>query len=110
MPAPGLCVIYRFRLKSGAEDEFVEAWSAVTRGLRDQRGGLGSRLHRGPDGIWYAYAQWPSAEARRAAFEQGPVDPEARASMREAIAEELPEITLDPIADLLVAVRDESTP
>lgn len=98
----GLCVIYRFRIKPGAEDDFVRAWSAITRGLRDSRGGLGSRLHTGPDGLWYAYAQWPSADARRAAFAQGSVDPEASATMRDAIEEQLPEIVLDPVVDLLI--------
>lgn len=101
-PAPGLCVIYRFRLKPGAEQRFIEAWSAVTIGLRDERGGLGSRLHRGPEGIWYAYAQWPSAEARREAFAGAPVSPDASAMMRDAIEEQLPEIVLDPVVDLLV--------
>ena len=102
VPTPGLCVIYRFRLKPGAEQQFVDGWSAVTRGLVQHRGGLGSRLHGGPDGIWYAYAQWPSADARREAFEQPAVDPDARDRMREAIDEELPEIVLDPVVDLLV--------
>ncbi|MEL6496984.1 MAG: antibiotic biosynthesis monooxygenase family protein [Planctomycetota bacterium] len=99
---PGLCVIYRFRLKPGAEQQFVDGWKAVTLGLRDQRGGLGSRLHRGPDGIWYAYAQWPSAEARQRAFAGDPVDADASQSMRDAIEEHLPEIVLDPVVDLLV--------
>ena len=106
MSAPGHCVVYRFRVKEGREDEFVRAWTDVTIKLRDQRGGLGSRLHRGPDGIWYAYAQWPSAEARSKAFEGPPVDAEASARMRELTEDSFPEIVLEPVADYLVHTRD----
>jgi len=102
MASPGLCVLYRFRLKSGKESQFIEAWAAITRQLRDQRGGLGSRLHQGPEGVWYAYAQWPSAEARNAAFDGPPVDAEASSRMNEAIEERFPEIVLEPVEDLLI--------
>ena len=67
---------------------------------------MGSRLHRGPEGVWYAYAQWPSAEARTSAFSSGPVDAEAEQRMQEAIAERLPEIILEPVANYLLAVQD----
>jgi len=67
-----------------------------------RRGGLGSRLHKGPEGIWYAYAQWPSAEAREAAFAGGSLDAEAGLRMREAIAESFGEIALEPVSDLLL--------
>ena len=66
------------------------------------QGSLGSRLHRGPDGIWYSYAQWPSAEARDRAFSLGPVDPEARKQMAEHIAEELPALILESVSDFMV--------
>jgi Antibiotic biosynthesis monooxygenase len=94
-------VLYRFRLAPDREQEFIDGWSHVTRELRDHRGGLGSRLHRGPDGIWYAYAQWPSAEVRRIAFEV-PIAPDSRATMTAAIIERLPEIVLEPVADYLI--------
>lgn len=98
---PGFAVIYRWRLKAGMEAQFVEAWSHITRLLREQRGSLGSRLHRGPDGIWVGYAQWPTAAMRSAAFAT-PVDAVAAARMRDAIAESLEEIPLSPVADFLV--------
>jgi hypothetical protein len=99
--APGLVVMYRWRLHPGMEASFVESWSRVTELLRKRAGSLGSRLHRGDDGIWYGYAQWPSAEARERAFSQT-LDPAASAQMRTAIAESLPEILLEPVADYLV--------
>ena len=67
-----------------------------------QHGSLGSRLHRGDDGLWYSYAQWPSASAREAAFAQGPVDIEATDLMRACIAENFDELVLAAVADFMV--------
>ena len=70
--------------------------------LHDKHGSLGARLHRGPDGIWYSYAQWPTAEARSRAFSQSPVDPEASALQHTCVAEYFPEIILEPVSDFMV--------
>ncbi len=99
--AQGFVVLYRWRLHPGSEPSFVRAWSRVSEKLRSERGSLGSRLHQGSDGLWYSYAQWPSAQARTDAFALGPVDPEAGAQMEQAIAERYPEIVLEPVADFL---------
>ena len=100
---PGFAVLYRWRLHPGSEDTFVKAWTRISELLLSERGSLGSRLHRcAADGIWYSYAQWPSAEARKRAFEAGSVDPQASQAMRAAIAEEWPELALETVADLLV--------
>jgi len=80
----------------------VRAWTRVSELLLSDRGSLGSRLHRGPDGLWYGYAQWPSAEAREQAFTLKPVEPEAGRQMAEAIAEGFPEIVLESVSDLMV--------
>jgi hypothetical protein len=98
----GLIVMYRWRLKPGCEQGFVDAWSEVTQELLSH-GSRGSRLHRGSDGIWYAYAQWPSAKARRRAFDAPPANADARVRMQEAVAEHLPEVTLEVKADFLVS-------
>ena len=99
---PGFVVMYRWRLREGSEGAFTEAWSRISERLLTVGGSLGSRLHRGPDGWWYSYAQWPSAEAREEAFARGSLDPEASCQMREAIAESLPELVLEPVADFMV--------
>jgi heme-degrading monooxygenase HmoA len=99
---PGFVVLYRWRLHEGAEESFASAWSVVSERLLRERGSLGSRLHRGPDGVWYSYAQWPSAQAREQAFALDSVDPEAARRMAEAIAESLPEIILESVADFMV--------
>ena len=72
--------------------------------MSKNRGGLGSRLHRGEDGLFYAYAQWKSAEAREKAFENVPEMPE-REKMREAIVESLPEIRLESLSPIYCKFR-----
>jgi len=99
---PGFAVLYRWRLREGAQESFERAWSRVSELLLTERGSLGSRLHRGPDGLWYSYAQWPSAEARDRAFALGPIEPQAMRQMSEAIAESLPEIILESVSDFMV--------
>lgn len=101
-PAPGFAVIYRWRIHVDREGDFVAAWSRITGLLKSERGSLGARLHRGRDGIWYSYAQWPTEAARADAFSLGPVDEAAQAVMKDAIAESFPEILLEPVVDHLI--------
>ena len=96
--APAL-FLYRWRLRPGAENAFVAAWTDATRELL-RAGSLGSRLHRGDDGLWYGYAQWPDADRRDAAF-AALGSASAAARMRDCIAETLPSVTLTPVADFL---------
>jgi heme-degrading monooxygenase HmoA len=95
--------LYRWRIHAGKEDQFVDAWSQVSSLLLRDRGSLGSRLHKCSDGLWYSYAQWPSEQAREAAFALAPIDPAAGARMRDAIAESLPELVLESISDFMIA-------
>ena len=100
---PGFAVLYRWRLHPGSEDSFVSAWTTISQILAS-RGSFGSRLHRGPDGIWYSYAQWPDDATRREAFAQASGDLSASLAMKAAIAESLPEIALESVVDLLLPV------
>lgn len=104
-PGPAFCAIYRWRLHPGSEETFVQAWSRITQLLLTERGSLGSRLHRGPDNIWYSYTQWPTAEAKADGLARKSVDPEAWQQLRESIAESLPELILEPILDFLAPLR-----
>ncbi len=94
--------LYRWRIKPGLEEQFVESWSAITSYYLKQPGSLGSRLHRGIDGIWYAYAQWQSREQRDAAFQKIP-DMPARDKLKDSIEEFLGETELEISADFLIA-------
>jgi hypothetical protein len=60
--------LYRWKIKPELEQQFIESWSEITAFYRENAGSLGSRLHHGSDGLWYGYAQWPSAEKREAAL------------------------------------------
>lgn len=91
-------VIYRWRLRPGAEQQFVDGWQRVTRAIHESCGSYGSRLHDAGDGTWVAYARWPDA-ATRDACDHG--DAEGKRLMRDAVAERFPELTLHVVSDLL---------
>lgn len=91
-------VLYRWRLHPGREEQFVDGWNRVTRAIRQSCGSYGSRLHRASDGSWVAYARWPEDQARQGC-EHG--ETEGLRLMSEAIAERLPEITMELVSDLL---------
>ena len=66
------CVSYRFDLLSNNSEtrrQFISVWAGITKFFRNDCGALGSRLHYGADGAFYAYAQWPSQEVMDAAKE-----------------------------------------
>lgn len=98
----GFAVIYRWRIRSGMEERFQQAWEVVTKSLMQERGALGSRLHHAEDGTWIAYAQWPSKSVWERSRELGPLDPPATATMREATEESFVPILLLPMCDHLV--------
>lgn len=94
-------VLYRWKIKPEKEAQFIEAWSAVTHYFLKNWDSLGSRLHRGNDGIFYAYAQWKSAADRENAFENA-VKLDAGERMKEAIEERYEPIILEELSDYLV--------
>ncbi len=94
--------LYRWKLKAGTEQQFQDAWAVVTKELRDKAGSLGSRLHKGDDGLFYGYAQWPSRDSRAKANLSNPEIDRARSVMKDSTQEALPVILLDPLADFLV--------
>ena len=101
---PAFIVLYRWKLKPGAEESFVNAWSEITNHLQSSGGSLGSRLHRGSDHIWYGYAQWPNEETRRAAFKRL-IDHNLAARMKSAVAESMPEVVLESVAGRLIPLE-----
>ena len=55
-------VIYRFEVKPGSEDAFVEAWAAATLAIKAYHHHRGSRLHQNENKEWIAYTVWDSEE------------------------------------------------
>lgn len=62
-----ISALIEFVVKPGQEDEFVEAWTNLTRYIRENFGSRGSRLHRAGDGRYIGYAQWPDAKTHATA-------------------------------------------
>lgn len=95
-------IFFRWKVSSGREREFERAWFELTELVRDERGGLGSRLHRCADGHYFAYAQWPSEAVWAAQPEPNPHMVDLRNRMRElAVLVDGP-MHGDVVADLLV--------
>ena len=97
-----LILLYRWRIKPEKEAQFIEGWSEVTEFLRENFDSLGSRLHRGSDGLFYGYAQWKSVADREKAFAESPQLEESE-KMRDAIEESFPEIILEKLSDFLIS-------
>lgn len=97
-----MIALYRWKIRAGLEQQFMDAWSEITLYYRENHGSLGSRLHRGSDGLFYGYAQWPSDEQRSKAFLAAPELP-VRELMLAAIEESFPEVVLDMEVDHLIS-------
>jgi hypothetical protein len=91
-------VVYRWRVVPGREPDFVRGWELLTRAIHASCGSYGSRLHRGDDGNWIAYAVWPDAATRERCE---PDEPEGARLMAESVAERFPELTMTVVSDLL---------
>ncbi len=98
----GFAVIYRWRIRTGLEEQFQQAWATITKLFMAERGALGSRLHQVDDGTWIAYAQWPTRQAWERSRELGPADPNASELMAEATEESFEPVLLHPVQDYLV--------
>ena len=98
-------VLYRWRLNTGMEQQFTDAWARMTQLIREQRGGLGSRLHYRDDGWWVAYAAWPSRDHWTKSKGLGPADETLAKLMNDAIAERQPTEELLPVRDLVAGKR-----
>jgi quinol monooxygenase YgiN len=94
--------IYRWKIKTDKEAQFIEGWEFITRELREKCGSLGSRLHKGDDGLYYGYAQWPDRESREKAQITGPEVTRARMLLKDAVEQAFPDVELTPIADYLM--------
>ena len=101
------CVSYKFTLLSNNSEtrrQFIEVWSGLTVFFRENCGALGSRLHYGADGSFYAYAQWPSLAVKEAAGDVVPTESFGRLRMKWAELAGPSEILWegDVVADMLI--------
>lgn len=66
--SPAFAVIYRTYVKPGYEDIYLENWKIVATYFLQERGALGSTLHKSDDGMWVAYSRWPDKATRDASW------------------------------------------
>ena len=105
-------VIYRGWLKKGKEQVYQDTWHLIARYFIEERGALGSCLHKTIDGLWIAYSRWPSKAMRDASWpgEQTPSDelPSVIKNCIEVIKDcidperKLPDIEMEVIDDQLL--------
>jgi len=95
-------VIYHFEVLQGREQEFEQAWRAVTELIYTHEGSFGSRLHRAEGQLYVAYALWPD----RATWENAgkllpPSSVPLKKTMRDCCSSIDTVHTLDVVNDLL---------
>ena len=95
-------IYFRWKVAQGREPEFERAWMELTEIIRDEHGGLGSRLHRCADGHYFAYAQWPSERFWATRPEPTPRMVELRHQMREFAELVDGPVRGEVVADLLI--------
>ena len=97
-------ILYRWNVNPEREADFIKAWSQLTAEIYARQGSLGSRLHRADDGLFVAYAQWPSRHVWERSKE---IDftPEAqgwRRTMQECAVRILPDAHMTVVDDQLI--------
>jgi hypothetical protein len=102
-------VMYQGYLKPDREDQYRGAWNLVARYFIEERGAIGSCLHKTEDGLWVAYSRWPDKNTRDRSWpgEDAPSD-ELPAEIQEAIL--ILKDCLDPdrkIPDLCLNITDD---
>lgn len=102
VPRSGFAVVYQWRLKSGMEPQFHEAWAVLTRLLADRRGALGSRLHRTDSGTLVAYAQWPDRATWERSCALHELDAQLSQRMLDAVEETWSPMLLTTVGDCRV--------
>lgn len=96
-------VLYSWKIKSGFEEQFIAGWEEITEYHLENSDSLGSRLLRGNDGKFYAYAQWKSNEQRIKAFKNSP-ELIGGEKMREAVEKRFEPIEFETLSDFLKLV------
>lgn len=95
-------VIYKFEIKEGLEEEFHKHWKIMTFEFRDHHGGLGSCLHKTDDGIYIAYAKWPTRELWEKKKEI--INRDSLARMSNCLNKSHPAMPLEILDNLLIKI------
>lgn len=106
-------VLYQSYINAGHEEEYQALWHKIARYFIEERGALGSCLHKTQEGMWIAYSRWPDKETRDASWPSGSTAPsntlpkdiiDAIYALKECSDQgrKLPEICMEVIDDLLL--------
>ncbi len=79
-------VIYRFYLKETKEKEYVTNWKKVAEYFMQERGAIGSNLHKTNEGYWLAYSLWPDQNTRDASWSKDEIKNDLPEKIQTAIA------------------------
>ena len=63
-------VIYRGFVKLDSEAQYQHYWKRIATYFVNERGALGSTLHKTNEGMWVAYSKWPNKAARDSSWPQ----------------------------------------
>lgn len=95
-------VIYSFRIIAGKENDFMNAWSELTKLIYKFAGSYGSRLHKVDKLFFIGYAQWDSKENWENLGDKLPeIAEEYMKQMRESCSEIKTEYEMYLVQDLL---------
>ncbi|MBN9226716.1 MULTISPECIES: hypothetical protein [Legionella] len=102
-------VIYRGYIPSENEEEYKKLWKVIASYFIENRGAMGSRLHKTHDGAFLAYSCWPDKKTRDESWpgEDAPNEilpaeiKEAIIQIRSLSAQPFEEIHLDVLEDRL---------
>lgn len=106
-------IIYQGYAKPNREKEYQQLWHKIATYFVQNRGALGSCLHKTGEGLWLAYSRWPDKKTRDASWpgEDAPSE-ELPDDIRQAVIrikdcidqeQKLPEINMEVIDDLLMS-------
>ena len=95
-------VIYSFKIIEGKEDDFISAWTELTKLIYKYEGSYGSRLHKVDNQLFIGYAQWPDEETWKLSGGKLPeVATEFRNQMRKSCSEIKTEYEMNLVQDLI---------
>lgn len=95
-------VIYSFKTIEGKEDDFISAWTELTKLIYKYEGSYGSRLHKVDNQLFIGYAQWTDKETWKNSGDKIPETANMlRNHMREICSEIKTEYEMNVVRDLL---------
>jgi hypothetical protein len=91
---------FEWKVKAGREEDFVQAWTEVTKVLRAEDS-LGSTLFKDKTGHFHALARWPDQATRDVVIARH-IRLDARAILLDCIDVEIQRVDMDQVENLWI--------